>query len=157
MLFFMFSIICGLFEWKRIYAFFFLLLLFISIQSLEIQLSRGRVGSTLIGLTSTFCCACPTAWSGTCWCVFVFNNCRSQWEVVVCFVDNDGIVDHHWLNYIFIIRSCANVYYWFMVAVSCGFPLSYFSRAGSWYEYKCFRFLLKKTIVSNSHLVVPNL
>ena len=32
---------------------------------------------------------------------FMFNGLR--WKVVVCFVDNGGIVDNHCLNFLFMI------------------------------------------------------
>ena len=37
-------------------------------------------------------------------CFFVFNCLR--WEVVVCIVDIGGIVDPHWLNFLFISYLC---------------------------------------------------
>jgi hypothetical protein len=54
---------------------------------------------------ATFVCACLTSGpvfptSYMLWCFFVFSELR--WEVIVYFVDIGGIVDHHWLNFLFI-------------------------------------------------------
>jgi hypothetical protein len=55
--------------------------------------------------------ACPKLWLGFPPCIchglfFMFNE--SWWEVIVCFVDINigGIVDHHCLNFVFVMITC---------------------------------------------------
>jgi len=59
----------------------------------------------LTGLTPPYLCAFPKQGSGypTSYVVifYLFNDLR--WEVIVRFVDNGGIVDHHCLNFLFIM------------------------------------------------------
>ena len=75
--------------------------LFIYLLLLEIQLSRVEsLNSIPFGLTLPNVCPYPKPWLrfpklyvGSFLCVVG----ELVWEVVVCFVDIDGIVDNHWL------------------------------------------------------------
>jgi hypothetical protein len=102
MLWSIFVLLCGLFEWKWIYRFLPFPYAIVRGLSLEIQLSRdccdpitGFIPQhicvcTMSGLTTTYVSTPPP---------FVFSELR--WEVNVCFVDSGRIVDHHSLNLLF--------------------------------------------------------
>jgi len=70
---------------------------------LTFNTDERRVGIPLIDLTPPYLYACPKIVPGfpTKYGIFVFSELR--WDMTVRFVDIDGIVDHHSLNYHFII------------------------------------------------------
>jgi hypothetical protein len=61
---------------------------------------EGRVGIPLTSLTLPYFCACPEPGQGFPMSYvmgfFVFREL--WWEVIICFADIGGIVDHHWLK-----------------------------------------------------------
>jgi hypothetical protein len=71
----------------------FLSLVYTCIAVGDLVIKRG--GIPLTRFTSPHFCGCPNArtWVG------VFSEWR--WEVIVCFVDIGGIVDHHCINFLF--------------------------------------------------------
>jgi hypothetical protein len=83
-----FVILWGLFEWKRIWAGFFLSFLYISIVVGEPVIKRGRVGITLTGLTPPYLCACskpgpgfPTSYI---WVFFCFRWVEVRGDCLFC-------------------------------------------------------------------------
>jgi hypothetical protein len=83
-------ILCDLSQWKRIYAGFSYI--FFYALPLEIQLSRGDGSEySLTGLT-------PPHFVPISWYFSMFNELMR--EVIVRFVDNGGIVDHHCLDFL---------------------------------------------------------
>jgi hypothetical protein len=76
---------------------------FIKLPSYE----EGRVGIPSFGLTLPLFCACPKSGHGFAtsyvMVVLVFSELRG--EVIVRFVDIGGIVDHHCLNFIFLLQD----------------------------------------------------
>ena len=94
---FMLSFICCglvLFEWKWIYV-DFQSFVYVHVLRLEIQLSRGE-GCDSINWFNATTLFVPVPSQDMSWSVCV------QWEVIVYFVDIDGIVDHHRLNILYI-------------------------------------------------------
>jgi len=93
--------LCGIFEWRRISATFFYCL-FITVLSLETQLSEVEGWIPITDLTPPHVFACPrTCISNTIFCyLFVFNGLR--WEVVV---DISGIYDHLLVYLNFLIHN----------------------------------------------------
>ena len=61
----------------------------------------------LAGLTLPHACAFPKPGPGfpTSYVVVFFVFIELKWEVVVRFVDIGGIIDHHYLHFLFIIRT----------------------------------------------------
>ena len=101
MLSWIFVIVCGNFE--CVFYFYFL---FIYVLLLEIQLSRGEGWDPInrFNPATSLCLSQARTWISNIMLlslIFVFNELR--WEVIVCFVDIGGIVDHHCLNFLFII------------------------------------------------------
>ena len=75
--------------------------MYISVLSLEIQLSEEAVWVSIDRfnpVTFLFPSQARTWISIVRFVCFMFNGL--VWEVVVCFVDIDGIVDHHCLNFL---------------------------------------------------------
>ena len=66
----------------------------------------GDLGIPLTGLTPPHFCGCPNPGYGfpTPYVVFFYVQWFEVRGVVVCFVDIDGIVDHHCLTLLFIIQ-----------------------------------------------------
>jgi hypothetical protein len=78
---------------------------------LKFQLSKGRVGIPLCGLTLPPFCPCPKPGPGfPVSHVVVFNMISElKWKLIFLFVDNGGIIDHHCLNILFINNYLPNV------------------------------------------------
>ena len=75
--------------------------MYISELSLEIQLSEEVVWVSIDRFNHVTFCSLPKPEHGlpsSDVVLFMFNGL--VWEVVVCFVDIDGIVDHHCLNFL---------------------------------------------------------
>ena len=75
--------------------------MYISVLSLEIQLSEEAVWVSIdrfIPVTFLFPSQPEHGLPSSDVVLFMFNGL--VWEVVVCFVDIDGIVDHHCLNFL---------------------------------------------------------
>ena len=100
MLSFIFVIICCFFEWKRICA--SLVFLYCHWRS---SYQEVRDAIPLTGLTLPHFCACSNPESGFPLSYVTLPFFCVQWvqlrqEVLVCFVDIGGIVDHHCLNFV---------------------------------------------------------
>ena len=84
--------------------------MYIYVLQLEIQLSKGEGGDPIKWYNPPTICTCHKPGPGflTSYIIvtslfFMFNVLRS--EVNACFVDIGGIVDHHCLNFLFIIEQ----------------------------------------------------
>ena len=80
---------------------------------IEIQLSRGEDWdpSNLFNPNTLLCLFQSTTWISNIIChgLFVFSELR--WEAHVRFVDIGGIIDHHLLNFLFIVNIQSNLSY----------------------------------------------
>jgi hypothetical protein len=47
----------------------------------------------------------------------LFCSVSERWEVIVRFIDIDGIVDHHWLNFLFINISEILCFYYSIIGI----------------------------------------
>ena len=73
---------------------------------------EGRIEIPVTCLTLTHCCLFQsTTWISNIIChgLFVFSELR--WEAHVRFVDIGGIIDHHLLNFLFIVNIQSNLSY----------------------------------------------
>jgi hypothetical protein len=90
------------FEWKRIYGGVFLNGLFLYVFSLEIQLSDGKSLDHSSGVKPATFFACPKTWIPNTECLGLFVIIGLKWQVVVRCIDIYRIVDHSYLNFLFI-------------------------------------------------------
>jgi len=103
LLMFMLSFICCglvLFEWKWIYV-DFQLFVYIHVLRLEIQLSRGEGWDPINWFNATTVFV-PVSSQDMAFQPHMSWSVCVQWEVIVYFVDIDGIVDHHRLKILYI-------------------------------------------------------
>ena len=85
------------------------------------QLSRGELCLTPPHFRT---CLKPGLQLHMLWCFFMFNDLR--WEVIVHFVDIGGIVDHDFLNFLFII-TLNNLTYFIIFHCDLSFLFSDFN------------------------------
>ena len=97
MLSIIFVIVCGFFNWKRVYVLL-----------LEIKLSREESWDHInwFNPATIWCLSHGRAWIfSIIYCVlFCVQWVHLRWEVIVCFVDVGRIGDHFCFNFFFIIR-----------------------------------------------------
>ena len=96
----LFLMMCGLIGWKR-YRFLFIVLLY-QYYRCRSKNKKWSGMDTVNHFNPAICFVCPKSefLSPYVMVCFVFSSQRS--EVVTCFVEINGIVDHHYLNFLFI-------------------------------------------------------